>query len=151
MPPRNGKVARAVARLLAVVWVLTGVGACKRAPPVAYLRPDGLSVRWGERPGEVVLSFLPVEGAASYRIESAPGPEGPWTRAGEVSGTDVVLKMAEGVPYVFRVSAQGPKGRSQWSLMAGIAAPEHRDLWDKLHPPTPTPTPSPPAKKKKRR
>lgn len=150
MPPRAGAVACAVARLAAFAFLVAGAAACKRALPVAYLRPDGLSVRWGERPGEVVLAFQPVEGATGYRIESAPSPEGPWTRVGEVPGTNVVLKMAEGVPYVFRVSAQGPKGRSQWSLMAGIAAPDYRDLWDKLHPPTPTPVPSPPAKKKRR-
>ncbi|MCE7960702.1 MAG: fibronectin type III domain-containing protein, partial [Acidobacteria bacterium ACB2] len=111
--------------------------ACRRDERVAYLRPEGLSARPGERPGEVVLVFGPVEGATRYRIESAPSRDGPFRRVGEVNGSRAVLAMTPGESYVFRVAAEGPDGRSTWSLLAGCGAPRTEDLWDRLHPPAP--------------
>lgn len=134
--------------------VLAALAGCRRPERVAYLRPEGLSVRPGERPGEVVLTFGPVEGATRYRVEVAPSPDGPFTRAGEVHGSPAVVKLSPGESYVFRVAGDGPNGRSTWSLLAGCSAPRMEDLWDRLHPPpvkvAATPAPLPRAGKKRR-
>lgn len=120
---------------LAVCLLLAA--ACRKEERVAYLRPEGLAARPGERPGEVVVSFGAVEGATRYRIESAPSRDGPFTRVGEVNGSPAVLAMRPGESYVFRVAGEGPKGRSTWSLLAGCDAPRTEDLWDRLNPPVP--------------
>lgn len=146
-PPRRG----ALAALGLGLALLSG---CREPERVAYRRPEGLAARPGERPGEVVLTFGPVEGATRYRVEVAPSPDGPFTRAGEVHGSPAVVKLSPGESYVFRVAGEGPNGRSTWSFLAGCDAPRMEDLWDRLHPPpvkvVATPAPSPRAGKKRR-
>jgi hypothetical protein len=81
--------------------------------------PQNLKAEFSNLQGAVDTRWDPVLGAASYILESATGPDGPWTQvAVTVQSRYLVTGLKRGVKYYFRVRAVGAEGPSPWSAVA---------------------------------
>ncbi len=101
---------------------LTGGGWDVRGPvtPIGPLSaPQNLSAAFGDMPGSADLNWDPVRGAATYIVECAASPSGPWTRAYEgTKSSCTATGLTSGQLYYFRVIAVGTSGHSPPSDIA---------------------------------
>jgi len=79
--------------------------------------PEKLKASAGLFPGEVVLRWKSVRGAASYVAEIRKASEpGVWRLAGASSRTKISVEdLTSGEKYVFRLAAIGAAGQGPWS------------------------------------
>jgi hypothetical protein len=101
---------------------LTGGGWDVRGAPVPVgplSAPHNLSATFGDMPGSSDLNWDPVRGAASYIVECAISPTGPWTRTYEGTKSSCTASgLTSGQLYYFRVIAVGTAGHSAPSDIA---------------------------------
>jgi hypothetical protein len=96
-------------------WELRG----QAAPLGQVAAPGNLSARFGQMAGSVDLDWSRVRGAASYVLDCAPNPNGPWTRAYEGTRAGCTLSgLTSGSLYYFRVAAIAANGLGPWSDIA---------------------------------
>jgi hypothetical protein len=90
------------------------------AAPIGPLSaPQNLTASFGEMPGNSDLHWDPVHGAASYIVECAASPSGPWTRAHEgTKSSCTAMGLTSRQLYYCRVIAVGTTGHSAPSDIA---------------------------------
>ena len=86
--------------------------------------PERLKASAGLFPGEVVLRWKSVRGAASYVAEIRKASEpGVWRLAGAATRTKISVEdLTKGELYLFRVAAIGAAGQGPWSEEAEMIA-----------------------------
>ena len=85
--------------------------------PVGILPPPSVSVKLGNRSGELAAKLAPMAGAAIYnwRVTTATSPAAPVLTAQTTAASNIFSGLTPGVVYLVEANAVSSAGTSDWS------------------------------------